>query len=548
MISFNNVTKTYGGQVLYKDASFILRPNDKIGLVGPNGAGKTTVFRILAKEEGFDSGSITVPEKVRLAYFSQKIGEMRGNTALEEVMKGSKRVTELQKEMSRIEKILEDSGTTPISDDEMEKVLIELGDYQTEFEKLGGYDLEVRAKEVLTGLGIMPEDHDRDVEYFSGGWRMRIALAKVLIQNPDAILLDEPTNYLDLESILWLEDWLKNFKGAVLMTSHDRDFMNGICTNIIEVANQAITQYSGNYDYYEKEKEIRKQQQIAQFERQQDMLAKEEEFIARFAARASHAAQVQSRVKKLDKIDRVEMPKEDEVIDFTFPTPPRGSNDVVMMKNLKKVWIKENGKEHLVFDNLTAVVHRLDKVAVVGVNGAGKSTLLKVIMGLTEATSGEASIGPSIKAGYFSQFSLDTLNPENTVIEEVGWRLKDASVGYLRNLLAAFLFKGDDVDKKIKVLSGGEKSRVLLAVLLSTNNNLLVLDEPTNHLDIKSREVLLNALKAYEGTVLIVSHDRHFLHELSNRVFEVDKGSIQIYDTNFQYYLTKKKSDIGVRL
>ncbi|MCK6596176.1 MAG: ATP-binding cassette domain-containing protein, partial [Bacteriovoracaceae bacterium] len=349
-------------------------------------------------------------------------------------------------------------------------------------------------------------------------------------------------------SILWLEDWLKTFKGAVLMTSHDRDFMNGICTNIIEVANQAITQYSGNYDYYEKEKEIRKQQQVAQFERQQDMLAKEEEFIARFAARASHAAQVQSRVKKLDKIDRVEMPKEDEVIDFTFPTPPRGSNDVVMMKNLKKVWIKENGKEHLVFDNLTAVVHRLDKVAVVGVNGAGKSTLLKVIMGLTEATSGEASVGPSIKAGYFSQFSLDTLNPDNTVIEEVGWRLKDASIGYLRNLLAAFLFKGDDVDKKIRVLSGGEKSRVLLAVLLSTNNNLLVLDEPTNHLDIKSREVLLNALKAYEGTVLIVSHDRHFLHELSNRVFEVDKGSIQIFDTNFQYYLTKKKSDIGVRL
>lgn len=548
MISFNNVTKTYGGQVLYRDASFILRPNDKIGLVGPNGAGKTTVFRVLAKEEGFDSGSITVPEKVRLAYFSQKIGEMRGNTALEEVMKGSKRVTELQKEISRIEKILEDSGTTPISDDEMEKVLIELGDHQTEFEKLGGYDLEVRAKEVLTGLGIMPEDHDRDVEYFSGGWRMRIALAKVLIQNPDAILLDEPTNYLDLESILWLEDWLKSFKGAVLMTSHDRDFMNGICTNIIEVANQTITQYSGNYDYYEKEKEIRKQQQVAQFERQQDMLAKEEEFIARFAARASHAAQVQSRVKKLDKIDRVEMPKEDEVIDFTFPTPPRGSNDVVVMKNLKKIWVKENGKEHLVFDNLTAVVHRLDKVAVVGVNGAGKSTLLKVIMGLTEATSGEASIGPSIKAGYFSQFSLDTLNPDNTVIEEVGWRLKDASVGYLRNLLAAFLFKGDDVDKKIRVLSGGEKSRVLLAVLLSTNNNLLVLDEPTNHLDIKSREVLLNALKAYEGTVLIVSHDRHFLHELSNRVFEVDKGSIQIYDTNFQYYLTKKKSDIGVRL
>ncbi len=547
MISFSNVTKTYGGQILYQNSSFLLRPQDKIGLVGPNGAGKTTVFRILAKEEGFDSGTVTVPEKLRVAYFSQKIGEMKGNSALDEVLKGSKRAFELKGEIEKIEKILEGSVENPLSDDEMEKILIELGDYQTEFEKLGGYDLEVRAKEILTGLGIMPEDHYRDVEYFSGGWRMRICLAKVLIQLPDAILLDEPTNYLDLESILWLEDWLKNFKGAVLMTSHDRDFINGICNNIVEVSNQTITQYSGNYDYFEKEKDIRLKQQVAQFERQQEMLAKEEEFIARFAARASHAAQVQSRVKKLDKIDRIEMPKEDEVMDFSFPTPPRGSNDVINMKNLKKIWIKDDGREHLVFQNLNAVVHRLDKVAVVGVNGAGKSTLLKVIMNLTDKTEGECILGPSIKAGYFSQYSLDSLNGENTIVEEVGMHLKDASLGYIRNLLAAFLFRGDDVDKKIRILSGGEKSRVMLSILLSTNNNLLILDEPTNHLDIKSREVLLNALKAYEGTVLIVSHDRHFLNELSNRVFEVDKGKINIYDSNFQYYLSKKKHDIGVR-
>jgi len=541
MISFNNVSKHYGGQIIYDNSSFILRPGDKVGLVGPNGAGKTTVFRILTKEEGFDGGSITVPEKIRLAYFSQNIGEMKGRTVIEEVMSGSAKASELAIEIKKIEKMLD--GEIPLSGDEMEKVLYQLGDFQTDFEKLGGYDLDTRAKEIITGLGIMPYDHDRDVSMFSGGWRMRIALAKILIQVPDVILLDEPTNYLDLESIVWLEEWLKSFKGAVLMTSHDRDFMNGIVNRIIEVNNKTITTYTGDYDYYEKEKEIRKDQQLAQFERQQDMLAKEEEFIAKFAARASHAAQVQSRVKKLDKIERVEMPPEDIVMDFSFPIPPRGSNDIVIMKDLAKNWTRDDGTLHKVFSGLTATVNRLDKIAVVGVNGAGKSTLLKVICGLTEASNGESSLGPSIKAGYFSQFSLDLLNPENTVLEEISSRLPHVSNGYIRNLLAAFLFRGDDVEKKIKILSGGEKSRVVLATLMSNNNNLLILDEPTNHLDLKSRDVLLNALKEFEGTVMYVSHDRHFLHGLSNRVFEVDKGGIRVFESNFQYYVEKKKTE-----
>ena len=539
MISFNSVTKNYGGQILYENASFILRPGDKVGLVGPNGAGKTTVFRVLMKEEGFDGGTITVPEKIRVAYFSQNIGEMKGRTVIEEVMSGSAKASELAAEMRKIEIKLEHD----LDPDEMEKVLIQLGDYQTEFEKLGGYDLDVRAKEIITGLGVMPYDHDRDVGLFSGGWRMRIALAKVLIQQPDVMLMDEPTNYLDLESIVWLEQWLKDYKGAVLMTSHDRDFMNGIVNRIIEVNNRAITTYTGDYDYYEKEKEIRKVQQVAQYESQQAMLQKEEEFIAKFAARASHAAQVQSRVKKIDKIERVELPPEDVVMDFTFPTPPRGSNDVVIMKNLAKNWTRDDGSLHKIFSDLTATVNRLDKIAVVGVNGAGKSTLLKVICGLTEASGGESSLGPSIQVGYFSQFSLDLLNPNNTVLEEISGRLPNASNGYIRNLLAAFLFRGDDVEKKIKVLSGGEKSRVVLATLMSNNNNLLILDEPTNHLDLKSRDVLLNALKGFEGTVMYVSHDRHFLHGLSNRVFEVDKGGIRVFDSNFQYYLDKKKSE-----
>ncbi len=543
MISFNSVSKHFGGQVVYNDASFMLRPGDKAGLVGPNGAGKTTVFRILMKEEGFDGGSITVPEKLRIAYFSQNIGEMKGRTVIEEVMSGNARAFDLQILMKEIESKLEDPDLDP---EEMEKILIDLGDYQTDFEKLGGYDMDQRAKEIVTGLGIMPYDHNRDVSLFSGGWRMRIALAKVLIQNPDVILLDEPTNYLDLESIVWLEEWLKNFKGAVLMTSHDRDFINGIVNRIIEVANKTITVYTGDYDYYEKEKAIRRDQQIAQFESQQANLKKEEEFIARFAARASHAAQVQSRVKKLDKIERVEMPVEDVVMDFKFPNPPRGSNDVVMMKNLAKEWTRDDGNIHKVFSGLTATVHRQDKIAVVGVNGAGKSTLLKVICDLTKPTSGEVAIGPSIKVGYFSQFSLDQLNPDNTVLEEVSAYLKDASNGYIRNLLAAFLFRGDDVEKKIKVLSGGEKSRVVLSILMSTNNNLLILDEPTNHLDLKSRDVLLTALQEFDGTVMFVSHDRHFLHGVSNRVFEVDKGGIRVFDTNYQYYLDKKKSEAGL--
>jgi ATP-binding cassette subfamily F protein 3 len=454
-------------------------------------------------------------------------------------MSGSAKASELAAEMRKIEKQLEGD----LDPDEMEKVLIQLGDYQTEFEKLGGYDLDVRAKEIITGLGVMPYDHDRDVGLFSGGWRMRIALAKVLIQQPDVMLMDEPTNYLDLESIIWLEQWLKDYKGAVLMTSHDRDFMNGIVNRIIEVANKTITTYTGDYDYYEKEKEIRKVQQIAQYESQQAMLQKEEEFIAKFAARASHAAQVQSRVKKIDKIERVELPPEDVVMDFTFPVPPRGSNDVVIMKNLGKTWKRDDGTPHKIFSGLTATVNRQDKIAVVGVNGAGKSTLLKVLCGLTEATDGESSIGPSIKAGYFSQFSLDLLDPESTVLEEISSRLPHASNGFIRNLLAAFLFRGDDVEKKIKILSGGEKSRVVLATLMANNNNLLVLDEPTNHLDLKSRDVLLKALKEFDGTVMYVSHDRHFLHGLSNRVFEVDKGGIRVFESNFQYYLDKKKSE-----
>jgi ATP-binding cassette subfamily F protein 3 len=358
-------------------------------------------------------------------------------------------------------------------------------------------------------------------------------------------LADEPTNHLDLESIIWLEEWLRNFKGAVVMTSHDRTFMNRIVNRIVEVANKTITSYTGNYDFYERERAVRREQLIAAHSRQQDMLAKEEEFIARFAARASHAAQVQSRVKKLEKIDRIEIPAEEASIEFEFPKPPRGGDEVVKFDRLTKVWQKEDHTEKLVFSGASGLVKRLDRVAVVGVNGAGKSTLLKCVTGQTNPTSGSLQLGSSINVGYFSQSSLDVLNPAKTIYDEVHDRIPNATMGFVRNLLGAFNFSGDDVEKPVRVLSGGEKSRVILATILATPVNFLVLDEPTNHLDIKSREVLLEAIKKFDGTVLIVSHDRHFLHQIATRVFEVDRHQIRVYEGGFDYYLWKKNDELG---
>lgn len=536
MLNFSNISKIQGGETLYKNVTFQINPGEKVGLVGPNGSGKTTLFRIIIGEDRPDEGQVSFPDKLRMAYFSQNVGEMKGKTALQEVIEGDEKISHLQKQMTEFETKL----CEPMSDEEMNKVLMDMGEVQTEFEKRGGYDLETRAEEILTGLGIMPAEHHVDCGEFSGGWKMRIALAKVLVMKPDLIIMDEPTNYLDMETILWIEQWLIDFEGAIFMTTHDRDFMNNVCNRIIEVSNGRMTAFTGNYDAYIKERDIRMEQLRAEHSRQQDMLQKEEDFIARFKARASHAAQVQSRVKKLEKIDRIELPPEEEVMSFEFSSPPRGGDDVVVFKDLGKTWIKPSGDELNVFNGLNGIIQRQDKIALVGVNGAGKSTLLKVLCGKTEPTTGSYSIGPSIKLGYFSQFSFDVLNPENTVFDEIRTVLSQASDGFVRNLLAAFLFKGDDVKKKVKYLSGGEKSRLIMATLLSQDNNFLVLDEPTNHLDIKSREVLLDCLIKFEGTVLIVSHDRHFLHGLSKKVYEVDKGEIIVYPGDYKYYLSKK--------
>ncbi len=547
MIHFSNVTKQYGTQILYKDASFQIRPEDKIGLVGPNGAGKSTIFKIIAGEESVDKGNVSFSEKLVIGYFSQDVAEMSGRSALEEVKAGVGRISKLAEMIADCERKLQGLDGTVLDDDEMMSVVEKYGEYQLEYEARDGYNLDARVKEILTGLGIGPDDFNRPVESFSGGWKMRIELAKILALKPDVLLMDEPTNHLDLETILWLEDWLRNFKGALIMTSHDRDFMNGLVNRIVEVANKAITTYSGNYDFYLRERDIRREQLQSQFQRQADMLAKEEEFIARFAARASHAAQVQSRVKKLEKIERIEIPPEDKVMNFVFPNAPRSGNDVVKFTGLGKTYVSEDGKEKTVFRNLDGLVRRLEKVAVVGVNGAGKSTLLKIMADALEPTEGTCVVGGSALLGYFSQSAIDVLDPKKTLHEEIADRIPEATIGFVRNLLGAFLFSGDDADKKISVLSGGEKSRLVLATMLAKPKNLLILDEPTNHLDIKSREVLLQALKEFEGTVVIVSHDRFFLRELATRVFEVDHGELHTYEMRFDEYLTKTKKDHGMR-
>jgi ATP-binding cassette, subfamily F, member 3 len=537
MIHVSGVAKQYGNKILYKNGSFQINPGEKIGLVGPNGAGKTTIFKIIMGEEGVDAGSISKPDKITVGYFSQNIEEMKGKSAIQEVITSVRNYEQIKTRLTDLDAKLCDPN---LGEDEMAKVLEEYGELQAEFEHIGGYELESRAAEILTGLGIGPDAYNRPTESFSGGWKMRIALAKILTLNPDVLLMDEPTNHLDLESIVWLEEWLKNFNGSILMTSHDRDFLNRLVTKIVEVAYQTITVYSGNYDFYEREKSIRKDNLIAAAKRQEEMLAKEEEFIARFAARASHAAQVQSRVKKIEKIERIEIPTEEKAIDFTWPTPPRGGDEVVKIENLGKTWVTPEGSKKLVFKGANALVKRMDRVAVVGVNGAGKSTLMKIITGDTDATEGKYTIGASVSVGYFSQNSLDVLNPKLTIVEEIHNRIPNSNLGYIRGLLGALKFSGDDIEKKISVLSGGEKSRVVLATILAQPVNLLVLDEPTNHLDIVSREVLLDAVKNFPGTVMIVSHDRHFLREITTRVFELDKNQLLVTDGTWDYYLEKK--------
>ncbi len=512
MIAFANVNKQYGKQVLFVDASFQLNPGEKVGLVGPNGAGKTTIFRMITGEEGPDDGDVTVPKKLTIGYFRQDVEEMSGRSVLDEAIAGSGRVGDLHHELDELQHAMAD----PARADDMDRVLARFGEVQEEYDHLGGYALESQAREVLHGLGFEDERIDGDVGALSGGWKMRVAMARVLLGNPDVLLMDEPTNHLDIESIIWLENFLKTHAGSLLMTSHDREFMNRIVSKIAEIDGGEITVYSGNYDFYDRERQLRETNREAAYARQQSMLAKEQRFIERFKTHAAKAAQVQSRIKALDKIEKLELPKQRVVVKFDFREPPRSGDQVAVIDNLTKAYGRR-----VIYEGFNLTIRRGERWAVMGRNGAGKTTLLKILSGHLAPDDGEVRLGASLKMGYFAQQSLDLLDPDLTIIEQLQKDFPREGLGPLRSLAGAFQFSGDDVDKKIRALSGGEKSRLVMARMLFDPPNFLVLDEPTNHLDMATKEMLVDSLRDFQGTMIFVSHDRAFLRGLSNRVLEL---------------------------
>ncbi|MCG5244822.1 ABC-F family ATP-binding cassette domain-containing protein [Methylorubrum extorquens] len=528
MIRLDKIGKQNGRQIVFIEASAALQKGEKAGLVGPNGAGKTTLFRMMTGQEQPDEGQVSSERGITIGYFSQDVGEMAGRTVVAEVMDGAGPVSVVAAELKELEAGLAD----PDRADEMEALIERYGEVQARFEELDGYALEGRAYEVLAGLGFSQEMMDGDVGRLSGGWKMRVALARILLMRPDVMLLDEPSNHLDLESLIWLEAFLKGYDGALLMTSHDREFMNRIVSKVIEIDGGTLTTYSGDYGFYEQQRALNEQHQQAQFERQQAMLAKEIKFIERFKARASHAAQVQSRVKKLDKIERVEPPRRRQTVAFEFQSAPRSGDDVAMLKGVHKRY-----GSRIIYDGLDFAIRRKERWCVMGINGAGKSTLLKLITGTAQPDAGTVAVGGSVKLGYFAQHAMDLLDGDLTVFEDLESTFPQAGQGSLRALAGCFGFSGDDVEKPCRVLSGGEKARLVMAKMLYDPPNFLVLDEPTNHLDIATKEMLINALAGFEGTMLFVSHDRHFLAALSNRVLEVSGDGIRQYGGGYSEYV-----------
>ena len=530
MIRLENISKQNGNHLLFIEASAALMKGEKVGLVGPNGAGKTTLFRMIAGQEAPDEGQVSVDRGVTIGYFNQDVGEMSGRSALSEVMDGAGPVSAVAAELNALETAMAD----PDRVDEMDEIIEHYGEVQARFEELDGYALEGRAREVLAGLSFSQEMMDGDVGALSGGWKMRVALARILLMRPDAMLLDEPSNHLDLESLIWLEEFLKGYDGGLLMTSHDREFMNRIVNKIVEIDGGALATYSGDYEFYEQQRALNEKQQQAQFERQQAMLAKEIKFIERFKARASHAAQVQSRVKKLEKIEKVEPPKRRQAVAFDFPPAPRSGEDVVSLKSVHKAY-----GERIIYDGLDFQIRRKERWCVMGVNGAGKSTLLKLVAGAAEPDKGGVALGGSVKMGYFAQHAMELLDGERTVFESLEDSFPQAGQGSLRALAGCFGFSGDDVEKKCRVLSGGEKARLVMAKMLYDPPNFLVLDEPTNHLDLLTKEMLITALSQYEGAMLFVSHDRHFLAALSNRLLELTDEGIHKYGGGYTEYVAR---------
>ena len=527
MIAFAGVSKQYGGQILFVDASFQINPTEKVGLVGPNGAGKSTVFRLIVGEDAPDDGNVEKPRKLTLGYFRQDVGDLKGRSILAETCAGAGEVANLADELAVLTAKMENPG------DDLDQVVERFADVQARYQDLGGYELEARAQEILHGLGFSQDQMANDIGTLSGGWKMRVALAQILLAKPELLLLDEPTNYLDIESILWLEQFLKDYPGTVVMTCHDREIMNRVVGKIVEIDGGELRTYTGNYDFYEKMRAEEAVRREAAYARQQAMLAKESRFVERFKTHVAKAAQVQSRLKKLDKIEKIAEPRRLVEKTFEFRVPPRSGDDVVRLDGLTKAY-----GERVIHKDLTLTVRRGERWAVMGENGAGKSTLLKMIAGQLAPDSGTVTIGAAVSMGYYAQHVMDGLGGERTILEELQDHAPLANQGTLRNLAGMFGFQDDDVFKPIYVLSGGEKARVALAKLMYDAPNLLVLDEPKNHLDIVTKRGLVRSLANYEGTLIFVSHDRQFLSALATRVLELQiAGPPRIYGGSYDEYV-----------
>jgi ATP-binding cassette subfamily F protein 3 len=532
MITLNHIQKQFGTKVLFKDCSLQIGVRDRLGLIGSNGSGKTTLFRMILGEEPIDEGEILIAKGVKIGYLPQEVISFKGNRVLDEVLKSAVGITSLQDKM----KILEEELLSIEDPKEQERLAKEYGKLQERYTALGGYGLEAEAKRILQGLGFKERDFERDTDELSGGWLMRIALAKILLQSPDLLLLDEPTNHLDLASLIWLEEFLFNYPGAMVIVSHDRVFLNHLIDRIAEIEAQKIDLYYGDYDHYLNEKEARRQIIEATYRIQQKKIEQTERFIERFRAKNTKSRQVQSRIKMLEKLERIGLPKEKKEIRFRFPIPTRSGHKVVEVKNLHKSY-----GETRVYEGIDLILYRGDKVAFVGPNGAGKSTLLKILAGVLDFEEGEVALGKDVTRAYFAQHQFDLLHPENTVFEELLSVATDESQTELRTLLGMFLFTGDEIEKKVSVLSGGEKSRLILAKMLLKPANFLLLDEPTSHLDITSRNVLEMALNQFQGTICLITHDRHLINEIANKVIEIDHGVPQFFLGNYDDYLYKKQ-------
>ena len=524
MIYLQNLNKRYGKKVLFNDVNLHLRPKEKLGLIGENGMGKTTLFRIVTQLESPDSGNVVVRKGAQLAMLAQELTSDE-ETVLERVVMGDKHFAEVKRGMEALEKNMQLHEESP------EEWSHKYGDLQHEFERLHGYERESQAKTILSGLGFKEGQWEKPLAEFSGGWRMRVELARLLSRKPDVLLLDEPTNHLDLRSVIWLESFLKTYEGSILLISHDRQFLNSIIKGIVELDRGNLTRYAGNYDNYEALKAAREEQLQAEAVNQQKKIADIEKFVARFRAKASKATQVQSRVKMLNKMDRVEVGTKSKTIHFRLPQPARTGKMVIELSNVDKSYGPVE-----VYKNFSTRLERGWRVALVGENGAGKSTLLKLMAGVLEHEKGEIKLGANVTRAYYAQHHSEALSPDHTVLESL-----DESAGHLmrtqkHNILGAFLFSGDDVNKKVGILSGGERSRLALARILSNPASFLLMDEPTNHLDMRSTEFLAAALADYDGSLCAISHDRYFLDGIINRVWEIENQTVKEYIGNYSDY------------